>query len=175
MNKLENLWAGWRVEYLSETKGEGLVGNSGKTLFSLIDESQLPDEETFVIEKRMLTMVLLNAYPYTSGHLLVVPRRPVKTLGELEEEENQSLWKMVTDATVVLQDVFSPEGMNIGLNQGQAAGAGVPNHLHVHLVPRWSGDTNFTTVTANTRVMPESLIDTWTRIREAWPKSNEKN
>ena len=82
MNKLENLWAGWRVEYLSETNGEGLAGNSGKTLFSLIDESQLPDEETFVIEKRMLTMVLLNAYPYTSGHLLVVPRRPVKTLGE---------------------------------------------------------------------------------------------
>ena len=112
-------------------------------MFELIDESQLPDEETFVIEKRMLTMVLLNAYPYTSGHLLVVPRRPVRTLGELEEEENQSLWKMVTDATVVLQDVFSPEGMNIGLNHGQAAGAGIPNYLHVHLVPRWGGDTEF--------------------------------
>ena len=79
---------------------------------------------------------------------------------------------MVTDGTKVLQEVFSPDGINIGLNQGESAGAGVPNHLHVHVVPRWSGDTNFTTVTANTRVIPEALIDTWTRISEVWPKEN---
>ena len=175
MNKLENLWAGWRAEYLSQVKSDGLKGNSEKTLFELIDESQLPDEETFVIEKRRLTMVLLNAYPYTSGHLLVVPRRPLRTLAELQEEESESLWKMVTDSTVILQKVFSPEGMNIGLNQGQAAGAGIPNHIHVHVVPRWGGDTNFTTVTANTRVIPESLFDTWTRISEAWSKSHDMN
>ena len=118
---------------------------------------------------------VFNAYPYTSGHLLVVPRRPVRTLAELQEEESESLWKMVTDSTVILQKVFSPEGMNIGLNQGQAAGAGIPNHIHVHVVPRWGGDTNFTTVTANTRVIPESLFDTWTRISEAWSKSHDMN
>ena len=172
MNKLENLWAGWRKEYLTFTNSDNPKNNSEKTLFEAIDQSQLPDQETFVIEKRTLTMVLLNAYPYTSGHLLIVPRRPVETLAELSIEEHESLWKMVTDATKTLQEVFSPEGINVGLNQGEAAGAGVPDHLHVHVVPRWSGDTNFTTVTANTRVIPETLIDTWTRISKVWPKEN---
>ena len=172
MNKLENLWAGWRKEYLSLNNSGNHSDDSEKTLFEGIDQSQLPDEETFVIEKRKLTMVLLNVYPYTSGHLLVVPRRPVETLAGLSSEEHDSLWKMVTDATTTLQEVFSPEGINVGLNQGAAAGAGVPDHLHVHVVPRWSGDTNFTTVTANTRVIPEALIDTWTRISEAWPRES---
>ena len=172
MNKLENLWAGWRKEYLSLNNSGNDSDNSEKTLFEGIDQSQLPDQETFVIEKRTLTMVLLNVYPYTSGHLLIVPRRPVKTLTELSSEEHESLWKMVTDATTTLQEVFSPEGINVGLNQGEAAGAGVPDHLHVHVVPRWRGDTNFTTVTANTRVIPEALTDTWTRISQAWPREN---
>ena len=172
MNKLENLWAGWRKEYLTFTNSDYHKNHSEKTLFEAIDQSQLPDQETFVIEKRTLTMVLLNVYPYTSGHLLIVPRRPVKTLTELSSEEHESLWKMVTDATTTLQEVFSPEGINVGLNQGEAAGAGVPNHLHVHVVPRWRGDTNFTTVTANTRVIPEALTDTWTRISETWPREN---
>jgi len=170
LNKLENLWAGWRKEYLTFTNSDHHKNHSEKTLFEAIDQSQLPDQETFVIEKRTLTMALLNVYPYTSGHLLVVPRRPVETLAGLSSEEHESLWKMVTDATTTLQEVLSPEGINVGLNQGEAAGAGVPDHLHVHVVPRWSGDTNFTTVTANTRVIPETLIDTWTRMSEAWPK-----
>ena len=172
MNKLENLWAGWRKEYLTFTNSNHHKNHSEKTLFEAIDQSQLPDQETFVIEKRTLTMALLNVYPYTSGHLLIVPRRPVETLAGLSSEEHESLWKMVTDATTTLQEVFSPEGINVGLNQGEAAGAGVPDHLHVHVVPRWSGDTNFTTVTANTRVIPEALIDTWTRISEAWPRES---
>ena len=172
MNKLENLWAGWRKEYLISANSHNYKDDFGKTLFESIDQSELSDQETFVIERRALTMLLLNAYPYTSGHLLIVPRRSVKTLTELSSEEHESLWKMVTDATKVLQEVFSPDGINIGLNQGESAGAGVPNQLHVHVVPRWSGDTNFTTVTANTRVIPEALIDTWTRISEVWLKEN---
>ena len=172
MNKLENLWAGWRKEYLISANSHNYKDDFGKTLFESIDQSELSDQETFVIERRALTMLLLNAYPYNSGHLLIVPRRSVKTLAELSSEEHESLWKMVTDATKVLQEVFSPDGINIGLNQGESAGAGVPNHLHVHVVPRWSGDTNFTTVTANTRVIPGALIDTWTRISEVWLKEN---
>ncbi|KIE49583.1 MAG: hypothetical protein MB52_06775 [marine actinobacterium MedAcidi-G1] len=169
---MENLWAGWRKEYLISANSHNYKDDFGKTLFESIDQSELSDQETFVIERRALTMLLLNAYPYNSGHLLIVPRRSVKTLAELSSEEHESLWKMVTDATKVLQEVFSPDGINIGLNQGESAGAGVPNHLHVHVVPRWSGDTNFTTVTANTRVIPEALIDTWTRISEVWLKEN---
>ena len=134
MNKLENLWAGWRKEYLISANSHNYKDDFGKTLFESIDQSELSDQETFVIERRALTMLLLNAYPYNSGHLLIVPRRSVKTLAELSSEEHESLWKMVTDATKVLQEVFSPDGINIGLNQGESAGAGVPNHLHVHVV-----------------------------------------
>ena len=172
MNKLENLWAGWRKEYLTSVDSRNYKDDLEMTLFEAIDKSELPDQETFVIERRALTMLLLNAYPYTSGHLLIVPRRSVETIAELSSEEHESLWKMVTEATKALQEVFSPDGINIGVNQGESAGAGVPNHLHVHVVPRWSGDTNFTTVTANTRVIPETLIDTWTRISKVWPKEN---
>ncbi len=118
MNKLENLWAGWRKEYLISANSHNYKDDFGKTLFESIDQSELSDQETFVIERRALTMLLLNAYPYTSGHLLIVPRRSVKTLTELSSEEHESLWKMVTDATKVLQEVFSPDGINIGLNQG---------------------------------------------------------
>ena len=106
MNKLENLWAGWRKEYLISANTHNYKDDFGKTLFESIDQSELSDQETFVIERRALTMLLLNAYPYTSGHLLIVPRRSVKTLAELSSEEHESLWKMVTDATKVLQEVF---------------------------------------------------------------------
>ena len=106
MNKLENLWAGWRKEYLTSVDSRNYKDDLEMTLFEAIDKSELPDQETFVIERRALTMLLLNAYPYTSGHLLIVPRRSVETLAELSSEEHESLWKMVTDATKVLQEVF---------------------------------------------------------------------
>ena len=101
MNKLENLWAGWRKEYLTSVDSRNYKDDLEMTLFEAIDKSELPDQETFVIERRALTMLLLNAYPYTSGHLLIVPRRSVETLAELSSEEHESLWKMVTDATKV--------------------------------------------------------------------------
>ena len=115
-------------------------------------------------------MTLLNAYPYTSGHLLVVPRRPINKIDDLSDEEYRSLWLMVRDAGTAIQTAFSPQGINIGLNEGEAAGAGVPEHIHVHVLPRWSGDTNFMTTTANTRVVPESLVQTWKRLKKVWPE-----
>ena len=102
MNKLENLWAGWRKEYLTSVDSRNYKDDLEMTLFEAIDKSELPDQETFVIERRALTMLLLNAYPYTSGHLLIVPRRSVETIAELSSEEHESLWKMVTEATKVL-------------------------------------------------------------------------
>ena len=114
-------------------------------------------------------MALLNAYPYTSGHLLVVPRRAVAALAELTEDEHAALWSTVRDAVTAVEAAYSPGGVNVGLNQGAAAGAGVPGHLHVHVLPRWSGDTNFMTATADTRVLPEALGETWRRLVEAWP------
>ena len=141
----------------------------GSTLFEAIEQSDLDDSETFIVHRGETCFVLLNAYPYTSGHMMVLPRRAVATLDGLDATEHEELWATVRDAVAVVESAFSPGGVNVGLNLGPAAGAGVPGHLHVHVVPRWSGDTNFTTTTADLRVLPEALGDSWRRLREAWP------
>ena len=112
--------------------------------------------------------VILNAYPYGSGHLLVLPNRGVERLSELTGEESTALWRTVERAVNVIEAEYQPGGINVGLNQGRAAGAGVPDHLHVHVLPRWSSDTSFTTSIAETRVLPESLDVTGQRLRRAW-------
>ena len=141
----------------------------GSTLFEAIEQSGLDDSETFIVHRGETCFVLLNAYPYTSGHMMVLPRRVVATLDGLEAAEHEELWATVRDAVAAVESAFSPGGVNVGLNLGPAAGAGVPGHLHVHVVPRWSGDTNFTTTTADLRVLPEALGDSWRHLREAWP------
>ena len=164
------MWAGWRSSYLSgHDSGRKATDVGEPTLFEAIEASGLPDEETFVIHRGPKCLALLNAYPYTSGHLLVVPRRAVAALAELTEDEHAALWSTVRDAVTAVEAAYSPGGVNVGLNQGAAAGAGVPGHLHVHVLPRWSGDTNFMTATADTRVLPEALGETWRRLVEVWP------
>ena len=150
---------------------DGVEGGvpDGLTLFEAIEQSSLDDSETFIVHRGETCFVLLNAYPYTSGHMMVLPRRVVATLDGLEAAEHEELWATVRDAVAAVESAFSPGGVNLGLNLGPAAGAGVPGHLHVHVVPRWFGDTNFTTTTADLRVLPEALGDSWRRLREAWP------
>ena len=150
---------------------DGVEGGvqGGSTLFEAIEQSGLDDSETFIVHRGETCFVLLNAYPYTSGHMMVLPRRAVATLDGLDAVEHEELWATVRDAVAAVESAFSAGGVNVGLNLGPAAGAGVPGHLHVHVVPRWSGDTNFTTTTADLRVLPEALGDSWRRLREAWP------
>ena len=143
--------------------------SDGSTLFEAIEQSGLDDSETFIVHRGETCFVLLNAYPYTSGHMMVLPRRAVATLAGLGAAEHEELWATVRAAVAAVESAFSPGGVNVGLNLGPAAGAGVPGHLHVHVVPRWSGDTNFITTTADLRVLPEALGDSWRRLREAWP------
>jgi len=112
---------------------------------------------------------ILNRYPYTSGHLLILPNRGVPDLDDLTADEFGELWETVRAAAQALRAAYTPDGLNIGVNIGRGAGAGVPDHLHVHVVPRWAGDTNFTTAVAETRVMPESLDVSFERISSAWP------
>ena len=154
---------------LGHDEGRKATDAGEQTLFEAIEACGLPDEETFVVHRGPKCLALLNAYPYTSGHLLVVPRRAVAALAELTEDEHAALWSTVRDAVTAVEAAYSPGGVNVGLNQGAAAGAGVPGHLHVHVLPRWSGDTNFMTATADTRVLPEALGETWRRLGEAWP------
>lgn len=165
---LERLWAGWRTEYVSSA-GAGGPADEG-CVFCRIVASGEPDEVTKVVWRGDRVVALLNAYPYTSGHLMVMPVRHVGDLEDLDPAaEATELWSAVRDGVVALKAAYRPEGINVGANLGRAAGAGVPGHFHVHLLPRWNGDTNFMTTVAETRVLPETLDATWTKLRSTWP------
>jgi diadenosine tetraphosphate (Ap4A) HIT family hydrolase len=163
---LELMWSGWRATYVREAGAT--VNPDGPSVFTTIIASGLPDVETHIIHRGPTTFVILNAFPYSVGHLLVLPYRQIADLEQLQAEEGTELWATVTHAVRALRRAFNPQGMNVGLNLGQPAGGSVSEHLHVHVVPRWSGDSNFMTTTGNTRTLPEALPDTAARLRTAW-------
>ncbi|HXY44055.1 MAG TPA: HIT domain-containing protein [Acidimicrobiales bacterium] len=185
---LEHLWAGWRAAYVGSgsladgpeeggvmTAGEpsGLASSDGAELdescvFCAIVSSPAPDEDRYVVWSNETMIAILNAFPYTTGHLMVMPRRHVRDLDDLTPEEAARLWEAVHESVTAVRGAYHPDGLNLGLNLGRAAGAGIPAHLHVHVVPRWIGDTNFMTATAGVRVLPEALPVSWKRLRAAW-------
>jgi len=161
------IWAPWRLPYLEELgASENPPGRaeparshgSGSPSF-LADYWNSPehDERNRVIVRDGLGMILLNKYPYSNGHLLVALGEPRPALLDYDESQRAALWRLVDRAAGLMQRTLEPQGINIGVNQGRAAGAGVPSHLHVHLVPRWGGDTNFISVVGQVRVIPASL------------------
>ncbi|MFO0857198.1 MAG: HIT domain-containing protein [Phycisphaerales bacterium] len=167
-NTPPQLQAPWRMDYL-ESMGEAekkagppKVG-SGSFLYDYW-LSPADDKVNHVIERDERGLILLNKYPYANGHLLVALGEPRPTLLDYDAEQRAHLWKLTERATDLMQRTLEPQGINIGINQGRAAGAGVPQHLHVHLVPRWGGDVNFMTVVGNVRVMPGSLERMWERF-----------
>jgi ATP adenylyltransferase len=164
---LEQLWAGWRSAYV-ESVADLPDGDDG-SVFTRILASGLPDEETNIVWRGQACFAILNAFPYTNGHVLVMPYREVGLLHELRPDEHTELWWGVTAAVEALEAAYHPDGANIGMNLGRAAGAGVPGHLHVHVLPRWSGDTNFMTAAADVRVLPETLSSSAAKLRAAWP------
>ena len=177
MTPLELLWNGWRATYVTSGGAAGGVGRddvgSGRgSVFSRILAAHLPDEDTHIVHRGDHVFAILNAFPYAVGHVLVIPYREVGELEALTVEEAVDLWATVTDAVVALKAAFGPEGVNVGANLGRPAGGSVSEHLHVHVVPRWTGDANFMTVTANTRTLPEALPDSAAKIRLAWPARN---
>ena len=168
MTGLDRLWAAWRSEYI-----EGVTSGPGEDdgcVFCSILASGLDDEETHVLWRHPggRALALLNAYPYGSGHLMVMPVRHVSSPEDLSSEEGAQIWEGVAEAVAALRAAYQPDGLNIGANLGRAAGAGVPGHFHMHVLPRWSGDTNFMTAVAETRVLPESLSTSAQKIRKAW-------
>ena len=158
---LERLWAGWRSAYLDSPRSSGCV------LCGVLDST--PDKDANVVWRGRLAAVMLNAYPYASGHLMVLPTRHVGEIEGLASEESAELWHALGRAVRALKAAYSPDGLNVGANLGEAAGAGVPGHLHLHVVPRWNADTNFMTTVAETRVLPEALDATYDRVKAAWP------
>lgn len=162
---LERLWAGWRSDYV-----ERAAADQG-CVFCRILASDEPGDKTYVVRRDASCAVVLNAFPYASGHLMVMPVRHVADLEELDAAEATGLWRELADAVRALKAAYTPDGLNVGANLGRSAGAGVPGHFHMHCVPRWNGDTNFMTTLAETRMLPESLPATYEKITKAWPSS----
>lgn len=166
---LEHLWAGWRSVYVADDAARRPDPSREGSLFEQILTSGLPDDQTYVVRRTATCAVLLNIYPYTTGHLMVLPRRAAPALVDLTGDEEAELWATVREATVALEAAYRCDGINVGVNLGEAGGAGVPGHLHVHVLPRWAADTNFMTSIANVRVLPEPLDVTWQKLRDHWP------
>jgi ATP adenylyltransferase len=169
---VDRIWAGWRIRSIQADRArEPAPADDGATLFDRIRTSSRPDDETYVIERRPHAFVVLNRYPYSVGHLLVVPNRAVEHLEDLTADESHELWDTVRDAVVAVKLAFGPDGVNVGLNLGEGAGPSVPDHVHVHVVPRWKADTNFMTAVADIRVMPQTLGESWEALTAVWTGS----
>lgn len=155
---MERMFSPWRMEYI---RGGGAGGS--RCIFCLGEEDRR-DPERLVLGIYPNTVAICNRYPYNNGHVLIAPRRHVDDLIQLSGEERGELLSLVALGTKALREEYSPEGFNVGMNLGKVAGAGVADHLHVHLIPRWGGDTNFLTSVLATRVLPESLSQTHGRL-----------
>lgn len=165
MSALDRLWAGWRSEYI-----EGVTGGTdqGGCVFCALLAGGIGDEEAHVVWRGDLAVAILNAYPYTSGHLMVMPVSHKAGPEDLTDEESRAVWQGTTMAVRALKRAYRPDGVNLGANLGRAAGAGIPGHFHLHVLPRWNGDTNFMTAVAETRVLPEPLSVSASKLRRAW-------
>ncbi len=174
---LGRLWAGWRNAYVTGASPDAVEPVAGELGEGQVEGCVLcrltapgnDDAAANVLWRGRRCAAVLNAYPYTSGHLMVMPTRHVAELEDLEQEESAELWGAVRQAVAALKAAYRPGGINVGMNLGRSAGAGIPGHLHVHALPRWDGDTNFMTSTAGVRVMPEALPDSWAKLRAGWP------
>lgn len=169
---LDHLWNGWRAAYVQkwgEAAGDPAPSVAG-SVFTRILASGLSDEEAHIVRRGTCCFVILNAYPYASGHMLVLPYREVAHLEDLSAEESIELWSLVTQGVQVLKRAYQPQGVNVGINLGPPAGGSISEHLHVHVVPRWVGDANFMTAVANTRTLPEALGDSAAKLRAAWQR-----
>jgi ATP adenylyltransferase len=156
---VERLWTPWRRAYL-----EGADSHSTDCFLCAHAADKAHDRENLVLLRSTSVFVLLNLYPYNSGHLMVAPYTHTGDFPKLDEQIAADLMHVTQRAVDALQHVYAPDGFNVGMNLGKSAGAGVPDHLHIHVVPRWNGDTNFMPVVAETKVLPESLDQTYERL-----------
>ncbi len=170
---LERFAASWRESYVADASARERRGGNDACVFCALSEME-PSSESGVLAFSATSFVCLNAFPYGSGHLLVLPRRHLSELSALSEAESADLFAMVRHASGALERAYGPDGMNVGLNLGRAAGAGLPTHLHAHVLPRWNGDTNFMSTIGETRVLPESLDATWAKVSANWSVPSQR-
>jgi ATP adenylyltransferase len=158
---MDYLWTPWRYAYVS-TAGKS-------TGCFLCEKSREPDDrKALIVHRGRYCYVLLNAFPYTSGHVMIVPNQHLDQLDRLPAEAAAEMMALMQRLETVLRAVYRPDGLNLGMNLGAAGGAGVAGHIHMHVLPRWTADTNFMTTVAETRIQPETLETTWERLRKQW-------
>jgi ATP adenylyltransferase len=158
---MDYLWTPWRYQYVTKPEDPGVC------VFCAAAQSG-DDSQTLVVHRGAHNFIILNRYPYCSGHVMVVPYAHVATLEELADEALVEMMRLARACVKHLRAAYRPDGLNLGINLGKSAGAGIAGHLHLHVLPRWTGDTNFMTVVGETRVMPESLEVTWEKLRKAF-------
>jgi ATP adenylyltransferase len=158
---MERLWAPWRMQYIRKADD---VAEEGCIFCRFPNEEQ--DEERLILMRGEHAFLILNAFPYSNGHLMVTPFRHTADLDDLEEPELLEMMTLTRRAVNLLKAAFHPDGFNVGINMGRVAGAGIADHVHIHVVPRWSGDTNFMPVLGDVRVIPESLQAVYARLKE---------
>jgi ATP adenylyltransferase len=159
---VDYIWTPWRYQYVTGT-GPG----TAECIFCAAARGE-DDRASLVVHRDERVFVILNRFPYTNGHVMVVPVEHVATLGELQDETAVAMMRMAREVERRLRELYAPDGINIGINMGRSAGAGIADHIHMHVLPRWIGDTNFMTVTGETRVLPETLDVTWERLSTAF-------
>jgi ATP adenylyltransferase len=156
------LWAPWRLEYIVQ------AGEQEGCVFCAEAAGELAEAASLLVHRDERALVLLNKFPYSSGHLMVAPLRHVRDLADLDEDEARAVHRLTVRALAALEEVYEPDAFNVGWNLGEVAGGSISAHLHEHVVPRWEGDTNFMPVLADVKVMPEHLLRTRDRLRAAW-------
>jgi ATP adenylyltransferase len=157
---MEFIWSPWRYDYMAS------VGKTSSSCVFCIGEDQTGDADRLVLHRGKFNFAILNLFPYTSGHLMVAPYAHLSTIVEASPEQAAEMMELTKKAIAALTTVYHPEGFNVGMNLGHVAGAGVRDHFHLHVVPRWAGDSNFMTILGETRVLPEELQTTYKRLRE---------
>jgi diadenosine tetraphosphate (Ap4A) HIT family hydrolase len=165
---LDHLWAGWRSTYIDGVATQEPSDGADDCLFERL-AAITPDVDGMILARNEHAFAVMNAYPYTSGHLMVAPLRHEATLAGLSRDEAAAVMRLVQDANVALVEAYRPDGINVGANIGRAAGAGIPGHVHIHVLPRWVGDTNFLTTVAEARILPEPLSQSYEKLRAGWP------
>jgi ATP adenylyltransferase len=158
---MDYLWSPWRYRYVTTARSEGCI-------FCQAAASAANDEQNLVVHRGRHNFVLLNRYPYTSGHLMIAPYQHVATLEGAGSETLTELVLLAQESERRLREIYKPQGLNLGMNLGESAGAGIADHIHLHVLPRWSGDTSFITTVSETRVLPEDLAVTYQKLSQAF-------
>ena len=158
---MDVLWSPWRYDYITGPAGDAKAA----CVFCAILNSSTSDEDKFILKRAEFNFVILNAYPYAAGHLLILPYEHLADLDAVDKSTTDEMMDLMKAAQTALNEVYSPDGFNLGMNLGRSAGAGVAGHVHMHVLPRWSGDVNFMTAIGQTRTMPETLATTYERLK----------